>query len=259
MTDHHRTPASGVFVNVLDEDPGLGRQLDPARHADARSAAVAPLLTLRPGIQPLLFSEASTHGHLGLLVIDGLLARHISFGQIGSTEFIGPGDTIRPWSTPEETEPAVVRWQVLTSTRIALLDREFAVRVGKFPEITSALLDRAGNRINSQLLQSAVRQARRVEDRVLLAMWHFASRWGQVGPDGRIVRLPNLTAQVLANIVGARRQSVSTALSTLQRNGSLKRRPDRSWVIPREPPQLAQIEIGGRASDHSPAALDLTA
>jgi hypothetical protein len=241
------------MVRVLDEDPELGRHLSARALALASSAAIAPLLSLDEGPTSFLINEPDTHAHLGLLVLEGLIARHLSFGQIGSNEFLGPGDLLRPWARGGNRREVVhVRWEVLAPTRLAALDQDFANRVRAWPEIAAALLDRAAERSDSQALQAALRQAKRVEDRVLLALWHFAGRWGQIGPEGRIVTLPNITGEVLARFVGARRQSVSTALGQLTDSGAIKRRPDRSLVLPHEPPQLESIEPGRRATDRKP-------
>ena len=48
-----------------------------------------------------------------------------------------------------------------------------------------------------------------------------------------------VTGEVLANIVGARRQSGSTALTALSNRGAIQRRLDGSWLIREKPPQLA--------------------
>jgi CRP/FNR family cyclic AMP-dependent transcriptional regulator len=237
-TERRSADAKTEMVHVLDEDPELGRDLSATAVVAASAAAIAPLRRLARGIQPLLIDERATHGHFGLLLLDGLIARRVTFDHIGSTELVGPGDFIHPWRMPENVEREAVRWDVLTPTRLAVLDRAFAIRVAPWPELTAALMDRRVDQAYSQLVLSALRQAKRVDERLLLALWHFALRWGRVGPEGRIVHLPNVTAEILAQIVGARRQSVSTSLAKLRRDGTVQRRPDGSWLIPNEPPQL---------------------
>jgi CRP-like cAMP-binding protein len=241
------------MVRVLAEDPGLARHLSGRALALATSEAIAPLVQLEPGTRTFLLDEPHTHGHFGLLVLDGLIARHTTFGLITSTELLGPADVARPWVPPREhAELIEVRWEVLAATRLAALDRDFANRVRPWPEIAAALLDRAAQLANSQLLLSALRQARRVEDRVLLALWHFAGRWGELHPEGRTMRLSDISGQTLAGVVGARRQSVSTALGQLADRGAIKRRPDGSITIPEEPPQLRHIQPQQHAlSQHS--------
>jgi hypothetical protein len=226
------------MVYLLDEDPELFRDLSTAESVRARAEAIAPVCTLAPGIQGLLINEPESHGHLGLLVIDGLIAQRFSFDHIGTIELVGPGRLIRPWRGPDRVERTVISWEVLAPARIAILDREFAIRVAPWPELVAALIDRGRDRIYSQLVLSAARRAKRVDERVLIALWHFASLWGRVGTEGTIVRLPNITAEILAQIVGARRQSVSTALARLLRDGVVQRRSDGSWLVCYQLPQL---------------------
>jgi CRP/FNR family transcriptional regulator, cyclic AMP receptor protein len=237
-----------MMVPVLDEDPGLGSHLSARALTSARHAAIAPLLELDPGPAHFRIEGPATRGHLGLLVIHGLLARFVSHGSLGSTEFVGPGDAVRPWIVPAHAPDVRVRWEALTSARVAVLDRGFADRVRPWPEITAVLLDRSSSRIQSQLMQAAIRQAKRVEDRVLLALWLFAGRWGQVGAESRTLTLP-VTGKVLAQIVGARRQSVSTALGALQTRGAVERLGQSTWRITQAPRELRTIEPGRRDSD----------
>lgn len=235
------------MVSVLTEDPGLARHLSARALAQASAEALAPLVRLQVGRQRFLVDEPLTHGHLGLLVLEGLIARHVAFGQIGATELLGPGDILRPWVNHRDHAEAVNgRWEVLARTRLAALDRDFANRVRPWPEIAAALLDRAIDRTDSQLLQSALRQTRRVDDRLLLALWHFAGRWGEVQDEHRTVSLPRITGEMLARIVGARRQSVSTALGALTDRGALTRRPDGTLIVHARPPQLDGIQTPQR-------------
>jgi CRP-like cAMP-binding protein len=240
-------------VRVLEEDPGLGRYLDASVLEAVSAAAFAPLLRFDKGAASFLLSEPDTHAHLGMLVLDGLIVRHLSLGQIGASEFYAPGDLLRPWShRAEGAELAQARWELLAPARLAALDQDFTARVRAWPELTAALLDRVSERSDSQVLQAALHQAKHVEDRVLLALWHFAGRWGQIGPEGRIVSLSNITGEVLARFVGARRQSVSTALGQLADSGAIRRRDDGSLVLSHEPPELEALEPGQRITDRNP-------
>jgi hypothetical protein len=75
----------------------------------------------------------------------------------------------------------------------------------------------------------------RVEDRILLILWHLADRWGRVSTQGVIVPLP-LTHRLLARIDGAHRPSVTGAISRLTERGAIRRRADGSWLLCGEPP-----------------------
>lgn len=219
-------------VSVLGEDPGLAEWLDREAAAAAEEAAGAPLLELDPGRWSPRVDPSVVRGHLGLLVLDGLLARHVTIDALGSTEFLGSGDLLRPWGVDSGTlAQASIQWEVLTPTRLAVLDRHFATRMQEWPEVMAALLDRTDQRARSLAFQLALRQAVRVEDRVLVALRHLADRWGRVGVQGTSLTLPKTSGAVLARIVGARRQSVSAALSSLRRQGLVERRADGTWIL----------------------------
>jgi CRP/FNR family cyclic AMP-dependent transcriptional regulator len=225
------------MVSVLEEDPGVGAQLSEASLPLAKAAAIAPLLKLRPGPHTFLLDGSMTHGHLGLLILGGLLAHQITFGEVTSTEFLGQGDVFKPWARARDPAESVqVQWKALTAIRLAVLDPDFARRVRPWPEIASALIDRIVQRADSHVLLLGICQARRVEDRVLLALWHFAGQWGTTGPGGRTIRLTGLTGKALAGVVGARRQSVSTALGRLVDRGAIVHQPDGTVALAGEPP-----------------------
>ncbi|MFL5795732.1 MAG: helix-turn-helix domain-containing protein, partial [Actinomycetota bacterium] len=82
----------------------------------------------------------------------------------------------------------------------------------------------------------AIAYHQRVDDRLLLMLWHLAERWGRVHPDGVVVPLP-LNHQRLADLVGAHRPSVTTAMGELTRSGAVSRRDDGDWVLHGAPPE----------------------
>jgi CRP-like cAMP-binding protein len=56
-----------------------------------------------------------------------------------------------------------------------------------------------------------------------------------VGREGIAVSLP-LSHQRLADLIGAQRPSVTTAMGDLVRSGAVSRRADRMWVLHGSPP-----------------------
>jgi hypothetical protein len=79
-----------------------------------------------------------------------------------------------------------------------------------------------------------------VDRRLKALFWHLAERWGRVSGDGVIVPLA-LTHRILGQLVGARRPTVSTALSELAERGELVRRPDGSWLLRGDPPDAESL------------------
>ena len=100
----------------------------------------------------------------------------------------------------------------LSPLSVAVLDRRFAAEMTRYPEITATLFDRLSERSLRLATTQAISQLTRVDRRLKALFWHLAERWGRVSGDGVIVPLA-LTHRILGQLVGARRPTVSTALS----------------------------------------------
>jgi CRP-like cAMP-binding protein len=239
-------------VQLLEEDPDLGALLAPERRAEAAEALVVRSQRLAVGSWDVSRLRNLGAGHVGLLLLDGVLARDVIVADLVSAELLGPGDLVRPWGDPagESTLlPVDVEWWVLSAARVAVLDRSFAVRSARWPEITAALFQRQSERVLRLATQQAVSQLTRVDRRLLALFWHLAERWGRVGAEGVVVPLA-LTHRILGQLIGARRPTVSTALGELAERGDLVRRSDGSWLLRGEPPEaLTRPSARRRAQD----------
>jgi CRP-like cAMP-binding protein len=78
-----------------------------------------------------------------------------------------------------------------------------------------------------------VHQAR-VDVRLHMLFWHLATRWGRVRSDGTVLRV-RLTHSVLADLVAARRPTVTSALSDLSKR-KLVQFVDDGWLLSGEAP-----------------------
>jgi CRP-like cAMP-binding protein len=242
--------ARGEVIRVLEVDPDLGGDLEPSELALARPRALARAAWLERGAWQPLPEQWDRRGHLGLLVVEGLLARRLELGASNCAELLGAGDLLRPWVRidSESSIPMEEGWTVLDPVRIAVLDRRFANAVSPWPELTAAILDRAMARSRWLAFHLAVAHLRTVEERVLVVLWHFADRWGSVRPDGIALRL-NVTHAMLASIVAAERPTVTLALGALRERGLVEREDDHLWLLHGEPPdalgQLRSLTVAG--------------
>jgi CRP/FNR family cyclic AMP-dependent transcriptional regulator len=224
---------SSEAVWVLDEDPDLGRKVDGPRRSELQARAVAPLLRLGPGRSDLATLVPPDENDLGVLVLDGLLARNVVVAGATFTELVGTGDLLRP--RDDLTDPKSLRgfvaYTVMESTRLALLDHRFARRVAPWlPAIAPVLLERTVQRARWLTLRLAINETRRIDQRLLLLLWHLADRWGRIECDATCLPL-RLTHAVLARMVGAHRSSVTTALNRLVEEGHLSRNAHGAWVL----------------------------
>jgi CRP/FNR family transcriptional regulator, cyclic AMP receptor protein len=224
------------MVALLEADPSLGAYLEPANLHAARREAFAPTMQLAQG--PWHWEQVQMHpgNSLGMLVLDGILTRRQDVGELSFVELLGEGDLLRPWTSEESTTLAgAASWQVLSPARIALLDRDFALRTRHWPGIAAALLERSSLRSRALVIALAIHGAVRVRDRLLLMLWHLADRFGHVTPRGTVLPI-SLTHEALAQLIGARRSPVTVALGELRREGLVRREPRGMWLLSGEPP-----------------------
>jgi CRP/FNR family transcriptional regulator, cyclic AMP receptor protein len=224
-------------ARLFDADPDLGVLLSEARREQAQRTLVVRTQRLRVGAWDVTGLERVTADHLGLLIVEGVLSRELRVADVVSTELLGPGDLVRPWPPADRMSllPADAVWAVLSPARLAVLDRRFAADVAHYPEVTAALFDRLSERSVRLATTQAISQLTCVDRRLTALFWHLAERWGRVSTIGVVVPLA-LTHRLLGQLVGARRPTVSTALSKLADRGELTRRPDGSWLLRSDPP-----------------------
>ena len=225
-------------ISLVDADPDLAELLDADELERARRDALARVQQLSPGAWDVhVAREADVH-HRGFLIVDGLLSRDVDVLGRRCVELIGPGDVMRPWSWDEEGShvQAEVGWTVLEPTRLAVLDHGLVMRIVPWPQLGLELFNRGTRRAHHLAVALAIAHHQRVDDRLLLTLWHLAERWGRVHSDGIVLALP-LGHQRLADLVGAHRPTVTSAIGDLTRTGAISRRDNGDWVLHGAPPE----------------------
>lgn len=204
---------------LLDLDADLADELELRLRLAARPAATAVTFDVEVGDVSLVDWLAVAAPGPGVLVLDGVLVAQVSVGGRTAAELVGSGDLLQPiHRTEDELVGCELSWRALVPSRVALLDAGFAERVSAWPQISRALLRRAGRRTRALNVQRAICAQPRLEVRLALLLWHLAARWGRVEPGGIRLPLP-LTHALLGRLVGAERPSVSHALSRLSQAG----------------------------------------
>jgi CRP/FNR family cyclic AMP-dependent transcriptional regulator len=215
--------SSGYPRLLLDLDPDLAAGLDARMRIVARRSASVVTFVAEPGQIELERWLAITASGPGLLVLSGALVSYTRLVDRIAAELLGRGDLLQPAAdaTGEAFLDCDINWSTLQPTRFAILDTRFADQVRRWPQITHALLRRAERRLEHLAVQRAIAAQPRLELRLLLLLWHLASRWGKLEPGG--VRLPlPLTHILLGRLVGAERPSVTHALKRLAVAGWIK-------------------------------------
>ena len=232
-------------VPLLHLDPDLLAGMSEPRRSRALRACQAQVLELPQGAWEADCSQLDCTG-FGLLVLSGTLCRRVVQSESNGAELIGPGDLMRPWDLVGEwsTIPVESNWLVLQPTRLAVLDAGFARRASPFPEVAASLTERALLRSRYLAILIAITSQRRIENRLTMLFWHLADRFGRLSGEWVEIPLP-LTHATLAELIAARRPTVTTALSKLQERGVLLRARDGWRLSGTVPPELVKVRHDG--------------
>ena len=238
MTSNLFSIARRDVVSVLTEDCELAERLDGARRERAESMSVARQLRRPIGLWQAERDAGQAREGLGLLVIEGTLVRRVGLaGRLGA-ELLSAGDLLQP--AEHDGEEAVVpfeaTWRVLSDLRLAVLDLAWMARMSPYPEVFAEITRRVMRRSRRLATLLAIAQHHRLDDRLLLLFWELADRYGRVGPGGVELSIP-LTHDLISQLVGAHRPSVSTALSRLEHSGEVSRN-GHCWTLHGTAPAL---------------------
>lgn len=219
-----------VGVALLDADPDFRSGVPADALASARRVVVVPRLDLEPGRWRPSANPPWPEPVTGVVVVDGVMARHVALGNRVSTQFIGPGDIVDPWGAQDDMLPCEVRWEAYEPVVLAVLDGRFAVAARRWPSLLVVVQRKLCQRADRLAAQSAALQLPRVEERVLAVLWQLAERFGRVRPDGVVVPF-QLSHRLIGQLVGARRPTVSLAVKDLAAAGLVMRDDDGSWFV----------------------------
>jgi CRP/FNR family cyclic AMP-dependent transcriptional regulator len=221
-------------VAVLDLDADLRATVPPEDLEVARTRLLASCVSAKAG--PWNPSGIADADCLGILVLEGLLTRDVEIAGTVSRELLGEGDIIRPWDDDSALSPIPARasWTIVEPSRFAVLDRRFTLLGGRWPQMSTEVIHRVLRRSRWLAVRLAIGSVRGAPDRIMLLLWHLAGNWGRVTPEGTLIPF-RLTHELIAELIGARRPSVTSAISELRTAGDVKLTED-GWLLCGEPP-----------------------
>jgi CRP/FNR family transcriptional regulator, cyclic AMP receptor protein len=219
-------------VRVLEVDPDLGQGLAEEEFALAERELVVPALSLERGRWDANATWTAVPAELGMLILDGVLARDVKVGKRASLEILGTGDLVRPWPTDRHAAAFApeLRFDALEPVRFAVLDAAFTAKAARWPSVIGQVTGRVMGRATSASLRLLIHQVVRIDDRVLLSLWGLAERFGRVTTDGVLVPVP-INHTMMARFVGAQRPTVSQAVGELVKRGDVARLQDGGWLL----------------------------
>jgi CRP/FNR family cyclic AMP-dependent transcriptional regulator len=165
-----------------------------------------------------------------LLLLRGGLAHDTRAGTGRMIAFLASGDVLMPFSPDPHETCGRVSVTASEEVLLAALDHQFVRAAAVWPKLMVIIQRRLCEQQHRLAVHGAICQLPRVEQRLMALMWHLADRFGKVTADGILMPLP-LTHQALADLIGARRPTVSLAVKALREQERLSRRPDGAWLL----------------------------
>jgi CRP/FNR family transcriptional regulator, cyclic AMP receptor protein len=141
-------------------------------------------------------------------------------------------------------------------SRLALLDKRVLSAARRWPRLMAGLHARIGQQSERLAVQLVICQLPRVEERLLALLWLLAESWGRVTPAGTTVPV-SLTHEALGEVIGAKRSTVSLALSELTERGAIVGQ-NGSWLLLESPPEPVgeMSSEGPRLFSDAPSSCD---
>jgi CRP-like cAMP-binding protein len=215
---------------LLDAEPDFAAGLSARELHAARGAVLLPVLSIARGGWQVPPPDEWPPPVSAVLVLEGLIARHVSLCARVCTQLIGPGDVFDPWTVPSELLPTERRFEALENVTATVLDGRFAAAALRWPQLGGCLQRRLCERADRLAGQTAISQLPTVAQRILAIFWQLAEQHGRVRRDGVLLRV-RLTHQLIGQLIGAQRPSVTLALGELLEQGWLERCDERAWLL----------------------------
>jgi hypothetical protein len=223
-------------IRLLEAAPELGQGLTDQDLLAARESLV-PISYPLPSDEWTPQAISGVERALGLLILDGFVLRRVSAGHgtgLG-IELLGPHDLLRPWQQ-DSASFADSAFDVIETSHVAVLDEPMTALMCQWPPLVANVVALALTRSRSLALQAAIMNTTGIEVRVHALLWALAEKWGTVSSDGVTFKL-QLPQRVLAQIIGCRRPTVSTAIQSLREKGLIDATQDGRWVLLDQPPE----------------------
>ncbi len=230
---HNGWPGAPARLPLLVTAPWLGSELTPDEWREASGSVFVPGLSVPADRKlPTIPSDL-----LGLVITDGHLAARLQVSGYATTAILGSGDMVCACDLqgPQGSMPDARGVLALTNAELIAVDHRLLASCLRWPALGRALLETLTARLRVSSLALALHQSPRVEERLWLALWQLADRFGRVSPSGAVVTLPRVTHSLLAEVVAARRPSVTSAMKRLSDSGLIEVTGRHRWLLRQQP------------------------
>jgi CRP/FNR family cyclic AMP-dependent transcriptional regulator len=222
-------------AQLLHIEPDITRFLPPAQRAEADGLDVPVLVWERGPID--IDSELRKARAFAGILLEGMVLHRLRVGDQPGLRLLGPGDIVTRSGAQRTLLLAESTYRVSATTEVAILGDEWLGAARQWPLLIpglQSLLSAQSERLSAQFV---ICQLPRVDQRLLAVLWLLAESWGHVTSVGTTLPL-SLTHDVLGEMIGARRSTVTLALGELSERGAIVRQ-DEGWLLLEPPPAVA--------------------
>ena len=223
------------MIRLLDAEPDFVAQLGEQERDQVARHLLLPTVTVDAGPWDVRALD-SAHGvegkALGFLVLEGVIAMKVAVAGRTCTRLILAQDLLLLDGVEDDVLPLRWSWAAIERATLVVFDQRLMVVTRRWPSLMTAIINRGALQARHALLQQAISQLPRVEDRLLGLLWAVADRRGVVR--GSQIRIDlAITHETFAELIGARRPTVSLGLKKLAEDG-LVSQDSRGWLIARD-------------------------
>jgi CRP/FNR family transcriptional regulator, cyclic AMP receptor protein len=216
-------------VALLRLDAGLRAAVPADELTAAERFVTVPGRALEPGTWTVPTVGADAEAFAALLV-EGLVTHETTIAGRRTADLLGPGDVFHPWRSFDAAIPGTSRWASGSTALVAVLDARFIAAARRWPQLYLVIHDRMADQLDRAAARAAIMGLPRVEQRVLGLLWQLAERWGKVHPEGVVLDLA-VTHELIGQLVGAQRPTVSLAIRALADDDLLRRTDEGAWLL----------------------------
>lgn len=203
----------------------------------AERAVTARRLTLANG--PWTPEPDEALGGLAI-VLQGMLIQRTELADRWSTQLLDRGAILHDLDPNDSCLPCSITLTSVGTSTIAVLDSRFDTAGRRWPALWRVVHERLAQQLKRAARWNVVGSLPRVEQRLLAAFWLLADHHGIRRADGVFLRL-SLTHEMLGTMIGARRPTVSLALTYLADRGLLVSQGRGDWLLTSEPDAILAL------------------
>jgi len=221
---------AGATISLADVWPEIVGLMAPDDRQVVRDTLVVPAMYAKGGELGTLLATAPSA--FDFVIVDGIVLKQTHYAGRDSLELLGPGDVLAPPLTP--TRQAEVRatstYQAHGRATLAVIEGYFRAAARRWPQLSDVLHDRLARQTHRASAHLAVLHIARAEDRIRALFSDLAERFGHVTPDGIKIDV-DLTHDLIGQLIGSRRPTVTLALERLSVANELTKHHDGRWQL----------------------------